>query len=65
MKKYQVTLLVPQVQVIEALDAQSAHNLVTKMLDKRNRGSYPHPSLHSIEEMEEMEIVFEPSFELE
>lgn len=65
MKRFQVTLMVPQVQVIEASSAQDAHNHVSKMLAAKANTPYPHPSLHSIEEMEEIEITFEPDFEIE
>lgn len=65
MKKYQITMMVPQVQVIEAPDAQTAHNKVSEMLAGSVNTPYPHPSLHSIEEMEELEIVFEPHFEVD
>jgi hypothetical protein len=56
--------MVPQEQLIEAADAQEAHNYVSKMLSARENDAYPHPSLHSIEEIEEQEIVFTPDFEL-
>ena len=65
MKRFNVTLMVPQVQVIEADSAQAAHNEVTKMLAHATQGRYPHPTVHSIEEIEEMEVSFEPDFTIE
>lgn len=65
MKRFRVTLMVPQEQVIEAASSQDAHNKVTKMLHPSTQGKYPHPSLHSIEEIEEVDICFEPDFVIE
>lgn len=65
MKRFRVTLMVPQEQVIEALSSQDAHNQVTKMLHPSTQGKYPHPSLHSIEVIEEVEVVFDPDFVIE
>lgn len=65
MKRFNVTLMVPQTQTIEADSAQAAHNKVTKMLTHATRGRYPHPSVHSIEEVEELEVSFDPDFVIE
>lgn len=62
MPRYRVKLLVPQEQIIEANDAQEAHNYVSMMLSARENEAYPHPSLHSIEELEEPEVIFTPEF---
>lgn len=61
MKKYRVILMVPQDKIVEANNTQQAHNYVTSMLMKSN-GPYPHPALHSIEELEELEIEFTADF---
>lgn len=65
MKKFRVTLMVPQEHTIVANTSQDAHNQVTKMLDPARQGKYPHPSLHSIDEIEELEVAFEPDFVIE
>lgn len=65
MKKFRVTMMVPQERIMEGFSAQHVHNEVSKMLSQASSTSYPHPSLHSIEEMEEVEIHFDPDFQLE
>ena len=65
MRKYRVVLMVPQEHILMGDSPQAAHNQVTKMLEGATKGEYPHPSLHSIEEIEELEIEFEPDFSLE
>ena len=66
MKNYRVILMVPQEHILAGDTPQAVHNEVTKMLSGSNRGPYPHPMVHSIEELEEeKEITFEPDFELE
>ena len=54
MKKFKVTLLVPQHQVIEAPDLQEAHNQVTTMMQSQSDPeANPRPKVHSIIEVAE------------
>ncbi len=58
MKKYKVTLLIPQERVIEAPDVQAAHNQVSKMMEShRPELNEPVPKVHSIEEVKEPEQI--------
>lgn len=63
MKKFKVTMLIPQERVIESPDLQSAHNEVSKMLNHGvETDNHPRPILHSIIEVtEQPEINFGPS----
>lgn len=62
MKKFRVTMMVPQERIMEGHTAQHVHNEVTKMLSQNVQTDYPHPSLHSIVELEETVIPFDPNF---
>lgn len=64
MPKFKISFMVPKEEVIEARDAQDAHNQVTKMLGPHDLDSL-RPRLIAIEEMEELEIVFEPDFNID
>lgn len=58
MKKFRVTLLVPQTRVIEAHDLQEAHNYVTKMMENQpDREENPATKVHSIIEVEEPQVI--------
>lgn len=63
MRKFKVTLMIPQETVIEAADLQAAHNQVTKMMQNaRDPDANPAPKVHSIIEQEEPEVIdFGPS----
>ena len=50
MKKFRITLLVPQTRDIEARDLQAAHNYVTDMM-KNQPEENPAPKVHSIIEL--------------
>ena len=56
MKKFQVTLMIPQVQTIEATDLQGAHNHVSKMMTNQPKED-PGPKVHSIIEVVEAEVI--------
>lgn len=57
MKRFQVTLMVPQTQTIEAADLQGAHNHVTKMMANKPEGNDPAPKVYSIIELEAAEVI--------
>ncbi len=59
MKKFKVTLLIPQERVIEAPDMQDAHNQVTSMLSsmRDDPDENPSPKVHSIIEVVEQESI--------
>ena len=63
LKKYKVTLMIPQEQTIEASDIQAAHNQVTKMMSNtKDPEANPAPKVHSIIEVVEQEVInFGPS----
>jgi hypothetical protein len=64
LKRYRVTLLIPQERTIEARSAQDAHNEVSKILSNaRVEENVPQPILHSIipEDEERRVIDFGPS----
>lgn len=56
MKKFKVTLMIPQEQTIEAADMQGAHNEVSKMMSNiSNPEANPRPKVHSIIEIPDPE----------
>lgn len=58
MKKYKVTMMVPQERIIEASDIQDAHNYVSKMMQNQpDQDKNPAPKVFSIEEINEPEVV--------
>lgn len=63
MKKFKVTMLVPNERVIEAGDIQAAHALVNKMIHNALiEDNVPRPIVHSIIEVVEAVIIdFGPS----
>jgi hypothetical protein len=66
MKRYKVTMMVPQEHFIEASDMQAAHNQVSTMIAAYGPDSVAsRPSLHSIEPVDEVVVEFDPDFVLE
>lgn len=62
LKKFKVTVLIPQERVIEAPDMQDAHNQVSDMMKNYDPDENPGPKVHSIIEIvEQEEIDFGPS----
>jgi hypothetical protein len=62
LKKFKVKILIPQERTIEAIDLQDAHNQVTAMMNRSVDGDYDGPRVHSIEEVQEQEVIdFGPS----
>jgi hypothetical protein len=63
MKRYVVTMMVPQTRTIEAPDIQGAHNEVHRMLNNGTPADFnvPHPIVHSIVEENDEAIRFGPS----
>lgn len=63
MKRFKVTLMIPQETVLEAADLQAAHNQVTQMMQRqRDPDANPAPKVHSIIEIEDPRpIEFGPS----
>lgn len=57
MKRFQVTLMIPQTQTIEATDLQGAHNHVSKMMTNQPEGDEIGPRVHSIIEIEAAEVI--------
>lgn len=55
MKRFRVTMMVPQDSIIEAVNTQAAHNYVTKMMESNKFNSPPVPTLWGIEEVVEDE----------
>jgi hypothetical protein len=62
MKKFKVTLMIPQERVLDAPDIQDAHNQVAVMMKNYNLNENPGPKVHSILEVVEAQILdFGPS----
>ena len=63
MKKFKVTLMIPQETVIEAADLQAAHNQVSSMMkNQKDPDTNPAPKVHSIIEVEDPSVMdFGPS----
>lgn len=58
MKKFKVTILVPQDRIIEARDIQDAHNYVSKMMQNQpDQEKNPGPKVFSIEEVNDPEPI--------
>lgn len=58
MKRFKVTMMVPQERIIEASDIQEAHNFVSKMMQGQPETN-PGPKVHSIELLEEEVIDYD------
>lgn len=63
MKKFKVTMMIPQERMIEASDIQEAHNQMTKLINHtQGEKNIPHPIMHSIVEVVSGTIIeFGPS----
>lgn len=57
LKKFTVTLLIPQTQILEATDLQDAHNQVTTMMARWEESEGANPKVHSIVEVVEQESI--------